>query len=58
MAENDYQEFVSKLNAWHLQLAMTNDVIGHVLGEVVGGEGEDWLSSAACLLSERLSHLV
>jgi len=58
MAEKDYQEFVSKLNAWHLELAMTNDVIGHLLSEVVEAEGPDWLSSAACLMSDRLSHLV
>ena len=52
MATSDY---LSRLNAWHLQLAMLRDLVNHLLLEV---DGPEWLTSSGCLASEFFSHLV
>lgn len=57
MATTDYhsEAYVRQLNEWHLELAMLRDLVGHIFTEL---EGPEWLSSAAHIAGDRLSHLV
>lgn len=57
MATADYHSdaYVRQLNEWHLELAMLRDLVGHIFAQV---EGLEWISSAAHIAGDRLSHLV
>lgn len=48
--------YTDDLNAWHLQLAMLMDIIGHVFDELE--DVPDWMISTSALCKERLLHLV
>lgn len=52
MATSDY---LRNLNQWHLELAMLNDLVQHILGEI---EGEDWMTSGAYLCRQKFAALV
>lgn len=52
MATRDY---LADLNRWHLELAITNDLVQHILAEI---EGDDWMTSGAHICGQRLAHLV
>ncbi len=52
MAEEDY---VRELNAWHLELAIVQDVVSHLLTELTGPA---WMTSSANIVRNRLEHLV
>jgi len=52
MANSDY---LRNLNQWHIELAMLNDLVQHILGEI---EGEDWMTSGASICGQKLAALV
>ena len=52
MATSDYHR---ALDQWHLELAMTNDLVQHILREI---EGEDWMTSGAFLCCQKLTALI
>ena len=52
MANSDY---LRNLNEWHIELAMTIDVVQHILSEI---EGEDWMTSGASICGQKLAALV
>ena len=57
MAGSDYlrKTEIDALDAWHLELAIVQDVVSHLLGHI---EGPEWMSSAGYLATRRLAELV
>lgn len=46
---------IDALDAWHLELAIVQEVVVHLLGQI---EGPEWMSAAGYLVSRRLAELV
>ncbi len=54
-ASAEAKQYIDKLNAWHLELSMTNDLIDHILDSV---EGPEWASSATYVAQGKMKELI
>lgn len=56
MAVTEYgKDYLEAVNAWHLELAIVEEVVSHLLGQV---DGPDWVTSAGHVACLRLRDLV
>lgn len=57
MADQEYlkESYVKALNAWHLELAIVQEVVAHLLAE---GDGPEWWGAAGHIVSGRFRDLV
>lgn len=56
MASTEYvKDYLEAVNAWHLELAIVEDVFAHLLAQV---EGPEWVSSVGHVACLRLRDLV
>lgn len=53
---NSNDSYKAQLNVWHCDLAITADVLFHLLDNL--DDVEEWQSSLASLLKDKFSHLV